>query len=388
MEQTVSATEKFYSHSIASLVNIVYYNDNHKLNDSPTCTALIAHEIGCTWSLASTMPELMREIEYGSDCIAFHIEMIARSGMTVEEFVHSIITLSRFAPGQQTLKIMAVIKPTTPRDQVQILQHLPVSIGLDINYYTIEQTSFSCLELIAGRRYWPAELIDALPAGNNLPVSVYFRADADTYVTADMIENLKKNALCRVQFCSNWDELGDALKNHPHQLVFHIGMLTRLDLSVTEIIESLQTRMQLSLVSIPIGVGINSDTPISVVKELKRLGIFGIVPSAGHWGTVETVMALNSMASRIPYWPRHIMDQLPGNKPTVKKPSTGGGKLTTRQQEVMDLICRRGLSNKQIAKSLNLSESTVKIHVSSVMKVYGVRNRTQLALSAGTGLSA
>jgi DNA-binding NarL/FixJ family response regulator len=90
----------------------------------------------------------------------------------------------------------------------------------------------------------------------------------------------------------------------------------------------------------------------------------------------------------VPYWPKHIIEQLPGQPAQTKIQRSGLVTLTVRQQEVMDLICRRGLSNKQIAKTLNLSESTVKIHVSAVMRAHGVRNRTQLALTAGAGLQA
>jgi DNA-binding NarL/FixJ family response regulator len=55
-------------------------------------------------------------------------------------------------------------------------------------------------------------------------------------------------------------------------------------------------------------------------------------------------------------------------------------RLTNRQQEVFNLIANRGISNKQIARTLGISESTVKIHVSAVMRNLCVRNRTQLAL--------
>jgi len=54
--------------------------------------------------------------------------------------------------------------------------------------------------------------------------------------------------------------------------------------------------------------------------------------------------------------------------------------LTPRQREVKDLICARGLSNKQIARILRITDCTVKVHVSAILKIYKVKNRTQLAL--------
>lgn len=62
--------------------------------------------------------------------------------------------------------------------------------------------------------------------------------------------------------------------------------------------------------------------------------------------------------------------------------------LTERQTQVARLVCHRGLSNKAVANILNISESTVKIHVSAILKKYGVKNRTQLVLAYSNNLRA
>ncbi len=43
---------------------------------------------------------------------------------------------------------------------------------------------------------------------------------------------------------------------------------------------------------------------------------------------------------------------------------------------------RDGKSNKQIAHELGLTEGTVKVHVTAILRHLGVRNRTQAALTA------
>ena len=86
------------------------------------------------------------------------------------------------------------------------------------------------------------------------------------------------------------------------------------------------------------------------------------------------------------HWPKEIMESIFGLAP--KKRSLPGIVLTTRQSQVLSLVCNRGLSNKKIAQSLNITESTVKIHMSAILKAYGVRNRTQLALAATSSLKA
>lgn len=54
--------------------------------------------------------------------------------------------------------------------------------------------------------------------------------------------------------------------------------------------------------------------------------------------------------------------------------------LTARQKQILQLVRNRGASNKVIAKLLGISESTVKLHMGAVLKKFGVKNRTQLAI--------
>lgn len=53
--------------------------------------------------------------------------------------------------------------------------------------------------------------------------------------------------------------------------------------------------------------------------------------------------------------------------------------LSNRQKEVVDLVCK-GLSNKEIANQLFITEKTVKFHLTTIFKLSGVKNRTQLVL--------
>ena len=58
-------------------------------------------------------------------------------------------------------------------------------------------------------------------------------------------------------------------------------------------------------------------------------------------------------------------------------------KLTPRQKDVLPLLAK-GLSNKEIARVLNITEATTKIHVAGLCRVLGVRNRTEAAWATRT----
>jgi len=82
-------------------------------------------------------------------------------------------------------------------------------------------------------------------------------------------------------------------------------------------------------------------------------------------------------------WSEGVVDQkikTPVNRNSVDF------ELTFRQQQVLHLIKNRGLTNKQIAKELGVGEQAIKLHISVLLKKYGVQNRMQLALASDARL--
>src|SRR5712691_1175247 len=73
---------------------------------------------------------------------------------------------------------------------------------------------------------------------------------------------------------------------------------------------------------------------------------------------------------------RRLMQQVT----TPRKPEAGA-RLTEREREVLRLLAE-GRSNKEIARSLIVSERTVKGHVSNILGKLGLQDRTQAALYA------
>jgi DNA-binding CsgD family transcriptional regulator len=67
-----------------------------------------------------------------------------------------------------------------------------------------------------------------------------------------------------------------------------------------------------------------------------------------------------------------------GLRPQARRQTDGDSALTRREREVFGLM-RQGLSNREIAKTLWISESTVKVHVHHVLEKLGARSRTEAA---------
>ncbi len=61
--------------------------------------------------------------------------------------------------------------------------------------------------------------------------------------------------------------------------------------------------------------------------------------------------------------------------------TNGHGGLSPRETEILSCLVN-GLSNKEIAIRLDITEGTVKVHLKGVLKKIHVHNRTQAAIWA------
>lgn len=105
-------------------------------------------------------------------------------------------------------------------------------------------------------------------------------------------------------------------------------------------------------------------------KALKAGAVSYVLKNISGGKLVKTIkdiykgkLALSSQATKI------LLSEL-------KKPPDETIKLTKREKEILALIVE-GLSNKQIAERLFLSNSTVQFHVSNILNKLGVSKRTE-----------
>jgi two-component system, NarL family, nitrate/nitrite response regulator NarL len=130
---------------------------------------------------------------------------------------------------------------------------------------------------------------------------------------------------------------------------------------------------------LPVIVLSSSEDPSDVRLALKS-GAFGYVPKSASPRNILSALRL-VLAGEI-YVPPLMLDLAPvAADGSAHAGSEAGERLTERQTEVLRHLCR-GLSNKEISRTLDLSEKTTKSHVTAIFKVLGVVNRTQAASAA------
>jgi DNA-binding NarL/FixJ family response regulator len=122
-----------------------------------------------------------------------------------------------------------------------------------------------------------------------------------------------------------------------------------------------------------------------VVKAV-AMGINGYVPKS--LGDDEIVAALKDILDGRIFVPNFMTSgggaevRIPAAAALSNKGDPGGGAtskaISPRQRDVLECV-RRGLSNKEIARELDIAEGTVKIHLAALFSHYGARNRTELA---------
>jgi DNA-binding NarL/FixJ family response regulator len=84
--------------------------------------------------------------------------------------------------------------------------------------------------------------------------------------------------------------------------------------------------------------------------------------------------------------PRHVARQILHEFAQPERRYVLAAPLSPREEEVLRLV-GDGLTNRQIAEALFLSEHTVKNHIKSILEKVQVKNRVQLALFARDGLA-
>ena len=336
--------------------------------------------------------ELAPAIKLEPAQIIFHADVVVQSGQSVDTVISMVETTAKLVLPNKVIPLSIAIDKSTTREQITEFKKANLTgIVPSISAFGMEESLTAVTKLIAGETYWPERIISELPASPKslLPRVVSFRTAKQEQWTTTIQHSIKDNGKYQIEFCTHWDDFTDSISEPTDLVLFHCKMLALDKVSAAEVVNMLSTLTHYTTGNIAkIAVVIDKDTPVEMIKQLRKTEVCGVVPSSEQWGTVVGNAAVVALLEEGSYWPKDIIAELPGAPVDQTPKKKGALSLTVRQQQVLTLVCNRGLSNKQIANTLKIAESTVKIHVSAVMKTYGVRNRTQLAVSASAGLKA
>lgn len=123
-------------------------------------------------------------------------------------------------------------------------------------------------------------------------------------------------------------------------------------------------------------VMISAQEEPAVVARSREFGASGFIPKSSSLETIQE--AVRAVLDGDTWWPL-LADEAANVSAEAKAASAGLASLTPQQFRVLTMVCE-GLLNKQIAYELNVSEATVKAHVTAIFRKLGVRTRTQAAL--------
>ncbi|MCC5984460.1 MAG: response regulator transcription factor [Rhodobacteraceae bacterium] len=119
----------------------------------------------------------------------------------------------------------------------------------------------------------------------------------------------------------------------------------------------------------------------SLAEAALAMGAAGFLPKSMPGKSLAHAIAFMGLGER--FVPVDILTGgpcPPGAPPaTADRAQALAARLTRRESDVLRGLCQ-GQSNKEIARSLSLSEATVKLHVKTLYRRLGVNNRTQAAL--------
>jgi len=127
-------------------------------------------------------------------------------------------------------------------------------------------------------------------------------------------------------------------------------------------------------------VVVSGSEEVSVMKRAMDFGASGFIPKSAPLETISE--AIVSVLEGEEWLPQEIHEDQPEDVSVEeRKFAEALASLTPQQFRVLTMLTE-GLLNKQIAYELNVSEATIKAHVTAILRKLGVHSRTQAVIAA------
>lgn len=122
-----------------------------------------------------------------------------------------------------------------------------------------------------------------------------------------------------------------------------------------------------------------------LVQQSAQLGVSAYLPKATPASEMQRV--LQDVRNGMTHFPSpEVLGVRPASRIGDAASEVAGAVLTARQLDVLRLM-GEGKSNKEIARELNISQETVKVHISAILRKLNVSSRTQAVVHAHRILS-
>jgi len=148
---------------------------------------------------------------------------------------------------------------------------------------------------------------------------------------------------------------------------------------------SLLQSMRQALPSTPIAM-LSATEDANLIQQALQIGANGFIPKSSN--SKVMLQAVQLILAGGLYLPPQLMINNSISSTTTPQQELSQGdvdasaanssdlQFTKRQTEVLSLL-DQGLSNKEIARKLDMSPSTVKVHVAAILRICDATNRTQ-----------
>ncbi|RDV27334.1 DNA-binding response regulator [Alteromonas aestuariivivens] len=128
--------------------------------------------------------------------------------------------------------------------------------------------------------------------------------------------------------------------------------------------------------NLPVAV-ISANEAIETAAQVMNLGAQGFIPKSTP--TAEIAEAISLISRKEQWLPQGFRERLREIEHELCDTVQRFRQLTPKQMRVLGYV-RRGLMNKQIAHEMNVTEATIKAHISAVLRKLDIRSRTQAVL--------
>lgn len=162
--------------------------------------------------------------------------------------------------------------------------------------------------------------------------------------------------------------------NKPHNwglLIIDISMPGSNQLQCIEIALS-------NLSQAPVVVISGTEEP-EVIREVLKLGVKGFLTKSSSADIMEHAIKLVMAGGR--YIPDSALDLTHEDYACNKNHNFLNIPGLTKRQSDVALLLTKGKANKEIGRDLDISEATVRTHMTAIFKIFEVNNRTQAVLA-------